>query len=56
MNEKGFGENFVWYEWSFVSPDDFPSADSDRERHEDDRPVRADVRPARFDGWDVTAR
>jgi hypothetical protein len=27
MNEDQFDQSFVWYEWSFVSPDDVPSDD-----------------------------
>jgi hypothetical protein len=60
MNEKGFSENFVWYEWSFVSPDDFPHSDSTQrvpgDRREDDRLARVDARVAKFDGWDVAPR
>ncbi len=26
MNEGKFEQNFVWYEWSFVSPADMPSS------------------------------
>ena len=37
MNEDRFDQNFVWYEWSFVSPADMP--------HDDLRvPSDADVR------------
>ena len=25
MNEDRFDQNFMWHEWSFVSPSDFPS-------------------------------
>lgn len=27
MNEDRFEQNFAWYEWSFVSPEDVPSDD-----------------------------
>lgn len=29
MNETAFAENFVWYEWSFVRPEDLPEDDRD---------------------------
>ncbi len=38
MNDERFDENFVWYEWSFVSPAEMPT---------DDLRVPGD---ARFDG------
>ena len=27
MNEGAFDQNFTWYEWGFVSPDDVPHDD-----------------------------
>ena len=27
MNDDRFDQNFVWYEWSFVSPGDVPGDD-----------------------------
>jgi hypothetical protein len=53
MNEPAFAENFVWYEWSFVSPDDFGPADGE-DRGEDDRPQR-EARTRGADGWNVAA-
>jgi hypothetical protein len=27
MNDERFDQNFVWYEWGFVSPDEVPTDD-----------------------------
>lgn len=54
MNENGFGEHFVWYEWSFVSPSDMPEGESERERSEETlRPI--DLTAAPFNPWEVAS-
>ena len=54
MNETGFSDNFVWYEWGFVSPEDFPRAAFDAKAERD---VGAsdgrDQRAVPFDTWDA---
>ena len=54
MNETKFSENFVWYEWGFVSPEDFPRTafDASSERDGGMRDGR-DQRNPSFDTWDT---
>jgi hypothetical protein len=54
MNETGFSENFVWYEWGFVSPEDFPRAAFEPKSERDAAaPDRRDQRAPSFDYWDA---
>lgn len=32
MSDDSFGHDFVWYEWSFVAPEDLPREDLDVKR------------------------
>ncbi len=29
MADENFGQDFMWYEWGFVAPEDFPRDDLD---------------------------
>jgi hypothetical protein len=53
VSDSKFDENFVWYEWSFVSPEEVPHDDLDaparREHHRSD----AADQPAHRDSWDA---
>lgn len=35
MNEGDFTNNFTWFEWGFVSPEDLPSEDVPPARQDD---------------------
>jgi hypothetical protein len=32
MSDESFGQDFMWYEWGFVSPSDFPRDETDATR------------------------
>ena len=53
MNETGFNENFVWYEWSFVSPEDLPPDHGEAQR-KDDAARRERQERARRDAWEAS--
>ena len=36
MREEQFDQNFVWFEWSFVAPDDVPEEEQRQRRSEDE--------------------
>jgi hypothetical protein len=54
MNETGFSENFVWYEWGFISPDEFPrEAFGVKVERDPIKPESRDQRTRSFDFWDA---
>jgi hypothetical protein len=54
VNETGFTDNFVWYEWGFVSPEDFPRAAFDTKPERDTGVAdKRDQRAGSFDVWDA---
>lgn len=43
MNDESFGQDFMWYEWGFVAPSDFPRDDGDATKEAGDRAVPTHV-------------